>query len=168
MNNQSTQNELSTSEIEMIASGDNNDNKHSFTWNVVTGLPPDIGNLTIDSGQTVQTHNTEADGPGTPGVLFVDKLQLTLVMNATDVAAGDFLSLANLTLDVDQVLTAGNLDIYYNPYDTANSYLESQTISYGNGGELIALVPEPSTWAMLAVGLIFLGVRTLRRRIYKQ
>jgi hypothetical protein len=155
VNNESTQNQLATSTIEFVAFGDADNNQHSLTWAATSGTT-DIGNLTIDSGQTVQTHSTEDDATGS---LKVDQLKLTFVLNAPEAAPSDHLSLSLLKTDVDEVLTGGNLLIYYNSSDSANAYLQDQTISYGDGGELIGetmAVPEPSIWLMLIAGLALL------------
>jgi autotransporter-associated beta strand protein len=163
VNNQSAQNHLGTSTVEFVASGDTGNNAHSLTWSPNTGLT-DIGNLTIDSGQTVQTQNTEA---GDIGTLQVDQLQLTFVLNASQEAAGGLLSFSLLKQDIDDVFTGGNLLIYYNSLDSANAYLQDQTISYGDGGELIGeaiATPEPSAWIMLAAGLLLLLGRSVALR----
>jgi autotransporter-associated beta strand protein len=163
VNNQSAQNQLGTSTVEFVASGDTGNNAHSLTWSANTGLT-DIGNLTIDSGQTVQTQNTEA---GDIGTLQVNQLQLTFVLNASQETAGSLLSFSLLKQDVDDVFTGGNLLIYYNSLDSANAYLQDQTISYGDGGELIGeaiAAPEPSAWIMLAAGLLLLLGRSVALR----
>jgi fibronectin-binding autotransporter adhesin len=155
--NASTQNQLGTSELEFIAPGDTANHAHSLLWTVSTGHT-DIGQLTLDSGETLQTDS------GGAGLLTVDVLQLSQVMSLSSESPGGLLSPSSLATAVDQALTAGDLPIYYNPSESANAYLEDQTIPYGNGGELIA-TPEPGTAISLLSGMVMLlGWR--RRRAF--
>jgi hypothetical protein len=156
MNSASAQNALGTSELEFLAPGDTGMHTHTLTWTAATG-GLDLGNLTLDAGETLQTDS------GGSGLLTVDQLQLLQVVALLN-APPDGLSVNTLTADVDKVLTAGNLAIYYNPADPANSYLQDQTITYGSGGELIP-TPEPSTAALLCLaGLGYLARHRSRRR----
>jgi hypothetical protein len=158
MNNASAHNALGSSEMEFQAPGDAGNHSHALTWTAAThGL--DLGDLTLDEGETLQTDS------GGSGLLSVDELQLLQVMELSSGAPGGLLPVGTLTADVDEVLTGGDLPIYYNSADPANSYLQGQTISYGSGGELIP-APEPSAAALLClVGVGYLARRRPRRRV---
>jgi hypothetical protein len=158
MNNASGHDALSSSKVEFLAWGDSGNHTHTLTWTASTG-GLDLGNLTLDEGETLQTDS------GGSGLLSVDELQLLQVMELSSGAPGGVLPVGTLTADVDQVLTGGDLPIYYDSADPANSYLQGQTISYGSGGELIP-TPEPSAAALLClVGVGYLARRRPRRRV---
>ncbi len=161
VDNQSQYNLLSTSTLEFVAPGDANTNQHALTWSVTTGKT-DLGTLLVDSGQTLQTQNSE---DGSTGSLHVAAVELNFVIDASESAPGGLLSTSQLTTDVDSVLTGGNLIIYYDANNSANSYLQDETILYGDGGELIAVTPEPQTWALLVAGLILLCWQARRKLV---
>ena len=62
----------------------------------------------------------------------------------------------------NDLLTVTNTSVY--PTDTAdaNGGIDLAAV---NGLELHAVAPEPSTWAMLALGAVVTGMVTLRRRM---
>lgn len=66
---------------------------------------------------------------------------------------------------VAQVSTfTGNLSIYYDPADPANSYLGGQTYNFGAGDGFVAPIPEPSAVWLLAAGSAAFGLRRRARQ----
>jgi fibronectin-binding autotransporter adhesin len=108
----------------------------SFNW----------GTLTIDGGNTLIL----ASAFGSAGyALYVDNVF------GADIS-GD---------DVTNIIGDG-FNIYYDPYDSANAYLDGGTYDLVDGGVLTADVPEPSSLLVLLVGLG--GGALIRRRRAKR
>ncbi len=65
-------------------------------------------------------------------------------------------------------ITGNGADIYYDPTAAANAYLNDGTYALQNGGFIepisSGLVPEPTTWAMLASGVLLGITQRFRRR----
>jgi hypothetical protein len=106
----------------------------------------DIGTLTIDSGQTVDFEN----GGTSNAALYTLSFQLAAGLGAANSTA--------LQADISADLS-GNLTVYYDPTQSANSYLDDKTYTFGDGGLLEAgqAVPEPSTYALVILGLSLLA-----------
>jgi hypothetical protein len=108
--------------------------QNNFAW----------GALTVDSGDTL----TLEDGLGSSGpvALYVGDIIGALT-------SGD--SVTNIVGD--------GLNIYYNPDDAANAYLDGLTYNLTDGGQLIADLPEPTSIALLLTGLAG-GIIARRRK----
>jgi hypothetical protein len=74
--------------------------------------------------------------------------------------------------DIIGVMTSGDsvtnivgdgLNIYCNPGDAANAYLNGLTYNLTDGGQLIADLPEPTSIALLLTGLAG-GIIARRRK----
>jgi len=83
-------------------------------------------------------------------------------------AVGMGLYVQDLELDggLSQIssITGNGADIYYNPTQASNAYLEGQTYQLQGGGTL-SPTPEPGTWVMMISGLgMLIGIRKLSKR----
>lgn len=103
-----------------------------------------IGTLELTSGGALSL----LDGNSTPGgALYVHAFRLD------DGVAG-----------IANIATSGVFNIYYDPLNPANAYLNDQIYALNGGGFLApAPVPEPSTWALLGLGAVLLPLRGRRR-----
>jgi fibronectin-binding autotransporter adhesin len=97
------------------------------------------GSLTIDAGNTLAL-------TGDAGSAFYTDDIIGVLLNGDTVT----------NIDGD------GLDIYYDPYDAATAYLNGLTYDLTDGGQLIADVPEPASFALLLTGLA--GGIVVRRR----
>ena len=81
--------------------------------------------------------------------------------------AGDALYVYDISgLDISEDLITnitGDYDIYYDPNDSANAYLDGRDYLLEGGGELIAAVPEPMTILIFGAGLAGLFARRRRK-----
>ena len=53
------------------------------------------------------------------------------------------------------------MDIYYDPSQFSNNYLNDQTYDFGSGGGEVLPIPEPSTNCMLVPDGHYLRVRSM-------
>ena len=123
---------------------------HQFTWPgadlgaIASGYTNNfsIGTLELQAGGSI----TILDGNATSGVgIYVETLELD----------GGLSQISSIT--------GNGANIYYDPAQTGNAYLNDGTYSLQGGGS-ISPVPEPSTWAMLVGGFGSLLVLRKRRR----
>jgi len=59
------------------------------------------------------------------------------------------------------------MDIYYDPTQPVNAYLNGQTYPLGNGGVLAPAVPEPSIGGLLALTGAGLLARRRARKVLR-
>ena len=79
-----------------------------------------------------------------PGALYIHVLELDGFLG------GD------LAAFIASTFTGNGFNIYYDEKLAENKYLGKKTYAFGNGGELIP-APEPTTLALLGIGLAGLG-----------
>ncbi len=122
-------------------------------WSFTTG--PGLVSFTTHAGR-----ETITPGVSDPGATL-DATMRILNSSGTVIATA---ATGSLDETISMVLGMGN---YYVQVSSAADPLNSGYYDMGSyflTGSVIALVPEPSTWALLASGLIALGVAKRRRR----
>lgn len=89
-----------------------------------------------------------------------------LYINALLLAGSD------TNLIASNITSINGLDIYYRLDDPRSSYLGGATYNLKNGGQLIGVIPEPSSFALLVGAILGLGgiwlLRRSRRNINKE
>ena len=110
--------------------------------------------LMVDSGQSLQLRN----GKMTPG----GALYVSSILFADAPADGTLASY--IASHVSNLSSSDAMNIYYDPSQVANAYLNDLSYALGNGGVLAPIsVPEPSI-AVMSIGLSVLLLRRRRPR----
>jgi hypothetical protein len=162
VSNTSTQNlSFNMSQAQLTLQGTVN---HQFTW-AGSNLGASsagysnnfaIGTFELESGGSLTL--TSGDG------IYVSTLELDSVLdNSTEAER-----LAALG-QIDTTITGNGADIYYDPSQASNAYLEDGTYALADGGYIEA-APEPGTWALFAAGfgmlLVFCRIKHGEKRCY--
>jgi hypothetical protein len=136
---------------------------------VVNGAAGDVYHITgsFDDDSTVASNLSQVDLVFQGGGVHNFEWSSGSPIGEIDLATGsndtlDFQLSANLyvdsfvleggTAELSEVAFSGTGNIYYNPNNAANAYLEGGSYKLADGDYLEAETPEPSTWALLLGG----------------